>query len=197
MANRYISDTHFGHKNIIGFDNRPFFGVEDMEKDMVNNWNSVTSPGDTVHILGDFCWGTAKEWPRVLEQLNGNKVLIRGNHDLKEMPPEVRRYFQDVKDYKEITDGGYHVIMAHFPMLFYKRAYLPDYVMLCGHVHRTRENDFLEEWSRKLRESRTNDGDSYGQVINVGCMMPYINYTPRTLEEILAGHEAYTKQRFN
>ena len=57
-----------------------------MEDRMVKNWNSVVSKNDTVYILGDFCWSKDdEEWIRILDRLTGNKVLIKGNHDKKNM----------------------------------------------------------------------------------------------------------------
>ena len=182
---RYISDLHFGHFNIIAFDGRPFDTIEQMEEVMVTNWNSVVEKNDTTYILGDFCWGKESEWKRILDLLNGNKVLIRGNHDLKQMSSELRRKFADVKDYKEITDNQKHVILSHYPMLFYKSSYNSNCYMLCGHVHTTRENDFLNEWKKVLKDTKINSSDSYGNIYNVGCMMPWMKYTPRTLEEII------------
>lgn len=185
--NRYISDLHFCHTNVIRFDNRPFKNSEDMEQVLVRNWNSVTRQEDTVYILGDFCWGKEPEWKRILAELNGNKVLIRGNHDLKEMSKGLKRMFQDIKDYKEVTDSGRHVIMCHYPILLYNSSYNPDCYMLCGHVHVTRENDFLNQWREELKQSRKSASHNCGNIINVGCMMPYIGYTPRTLCEIVNG----------
>lgn len=184
---RYISDLHFGHANVIRFDGRPFKDITEMEDVLIQNWNGVTDRHDTVNILGDFCWGKEPEWKRILSLLNGNKVLIRGNHDLKEMSSGLKKMFQDVKDYKEITDEGRHVIMCHYPMLLYKASYNPDCYMLCGHVHTTRENDFLNRWRNELRRTRSERTHSCGNIINVGCMMPYMGYVPRTLDEIIAG----------
>ena len=183
--NRYISDLHFGHANILKFDNRPFRNTEEMETALIENWNSTVSAGDTTYILGDFCWVKEPDWKRIVPLLNGNKVLIRGNHDLKEMTSSLKKMFQDIKDYKEITDGGRHVIMCHYPMLLYKSSYNPDCYMLCGHVHTTRENDFLNKWRAELKNSRSLNSHSCGNIINVGCMLPYMGYTPRTLDEII------------
>lgn len=191
--NLYIADTHFGHGNILRFDNRPFSTVEEMELELVNRWAMAVEPKDTVYILGDFCWGKEDEWLRILSQLKGNKVLIRGNHDLKNMSIRLRNHFQDVKDYKEITDEGRHVILSHYPMLLYKGSYNPDRYMLCGHVHVTRENVFLEEWTDILRQSRKQNSDSCGNIINTGCMMPWMDYTPRTLDEIIERRFGGTK----
>lgn len=170
--NRYISDLHFGHANILKFDNRPFRNTEEMETALIENWNSTVSAGDTTYILGDFCRGKEPDWKRIVPLLNGNKVLIRGNHDLKEMTSSLKKMFQDIKDYKEITDGGRHVIMCHYPMLLYKSSYNPDCYMLCGHVHTTRENDFLNKWRAELKNSRSLNSHSCGNIINVGCMPP-------------------------
>ena len=60
--------------------------------------------------------------------------------------------------------------------------------MLCGHVHNTKENDWLEKWRTEIRKQRILDGGgNYGNIINVGCMMPYVDYTPRTLDELIKG----------
>ena len=198
MAFYYISDLHFGHANVIRFDHRPFSGVEEMEEILVMNWNAAVRPGDTVHILGDFCWGKSDEWIRILRRLNGNKVLILGNHDLSQYPPALRQHFADIKDYKEIEDNGRRVIMSHYPIMFYKHSNNRKYYMLCGHVHNTAENDFLEKWIAELRKE-PGPGDIHavnvGQIINVGCMMPWMHYTPRTLDEIIRGRDSYLEKK--
>ena len=187
--NYYIADCHFGHSAVLRFDHRPFGSVEEMEEVMVMNWNATVNPKDTVYILGDFCLGKADEWRRILRRLKGSKVLILGNHDLSQYPPELRKEFADIKDYKEIVDNGYgsegrKVILSHYPMPFFKHANNHKYFMLHGHVHNTTENAILERWIAELRQ-RPEDGASIGQVINVGCMMPWMQYTPRTLDEII------------
>lgn len=183
---RYIADLHFRHKNAIAFDNRPFSSIEEMEERLIENWNRVVQKGDTTYIVGDFCWGKEPAWLEIVPRLNGNKVLILGNHDLKGMSGKLKKYFADIKPYKEITDNKRHVILCHYPILFYKSSWNADNYMICGHVHTTRENALLEEWRQTLRESCVDPGDSRGQIYNVGCMMPYMDYTPRTLDEILA-----------
>ena len=190
LNNFYISDLHFGHYNIIRFDNRPFMSVEEMNKTLIENWNSVVNKEDTVYILGDFCWLTEDEWIKILKQLNGNKVLIKGNHDLKNMSQTLRKMFQDVKDYKEVKDDGKRVLLSHYPMPFYRGAYNPDIIHLYGHIHTTIENDFMEHLRDYINENDNRDNVKHKcQFYNVGCMMPYMDYTPRTLKEIIAAHE--------
>ena len=182
----YISDLHLGHANIIRFDGRPYETVDEMDADIIRRWNSVVQTDDTVYILGDFCWGKEEDWIRYLRQMKGRKVLIRGNHDLRTMSVRLRNMFQDVKDYLEIKDGDKNVIMCHYPIPFYKRSYFERTFMLFGHVHNTREDGFLTQWRRLLQETRCCAGDARGQFYNVGCMMPYMDYTPRTLDEIMS-----------
>ena len=76
----FISDLHFNHANIINLANRPFKDVLEMNKTLIENWNSIISKNDTVFILGDFCFGQASVWQKVITQLAGDKVLILGNH---------------------------------------------------------------------------------------------------------------------
>ena len=65
--------------------------------------------------------------------------------------------------------------------------------MLHGHTHVTREQDFVEKWTKELRDSKQTNSDSCGNIINVGCMMPWVKYTPRTLDEIIEGSKTDAK----
>lgn len=185
MANFYIADTHFGHENVLKYDKRSFAGLGEMEVVLIENWNRAVTDTDAVYILGDFIWGKGQsKWLKLTERLRGRKVLIRGNHDLEreQMSTELLARFEAVADYLEIADKGRHVTLCHYPIAFYHGSYQANCYMLCGHVHRTRENDYLEELRRRMR------GDpqaGQGNIYNVGCMMPYMNYTPRTLDEIV------------
>ena len=76
----YISDLHFSHKNILSFDNRPFFTISEMNEVIINNWNSVVSSNDEVYILGDMFWNN-NDINDILPMLKGRLYLIKGNHD--------------------------------------------------------------------------------------------------------------------
>ena len=54
--NFYISDLHIGHPGVIEFDNRPFADLNEMQKTIIDNWNSRVQKNDTVYIVGDFIW---------------------------------------------------------------------------------------------------------------------------------------------
>ena len=188
MANYYIADLHLGHANVIHLDNRPFGTIEGMEREIIYRWNNRITPQDTVYIVGDFCWNSSNYWIPILQQLSGRKVLIRGNHDPERIDGKLRKLFGDVKDYKEIIDDGRRVCLCHYPIMSYNHSHSPNSYMLCGHVHNTKENDWLEKWRTEIRKQRVADSaGNYGNIINVGCMMPYMDYTPRTLDELIEG----------
>lgn len=187
----YISDTHFNHSNIINFDGRPFANANEMNERLIENWNNAVKKSDQVYILGDFCWSRDENvWINILKQLNGQKFLIRGNHDPRRVPGKLAKCFAQVCDYKEIKDCGRTVVMSHYPMLFYKHDYRPDTIMLYGHVHTAKENQLVQECLNLIREKDENFWGNapvnLAQAYNVGCMMPWMNYTPQTLDQIIS-----------
>lgn len=153
--NYYIADMHFGHKNVLSFDNRPFANTEMMDEYMIQSWNSI----------------------KIIQQLNGHKHLIRGNHD--QVQGRLRFHWESIDDYLEIDDNNILVIMCHYPILFYKNQHYGS-IMLYGHVHNTCEWQLIEKWKHEQW-----DVGIPSQLINVGCMMDYMQYTPRTLQELL------------
>ena len=77
----YIADMHFGHTNVIRFDNRPFADTEQMDEVLIQNWNERVTADDTVYVLGDAFWKNEENSIRIMQQLQGHKHLIQGNHD--------------------------------------------------------------------------------------------------------------------
>lgn len=177
----YIADMHFGHENVIGFDARPFKNVDEMNNVLISNWNSKITADDFVYVLGDALWGKEEESIKILEQLNGHKHLIQGNHD--KVHGRLRKYWDSIEQYAETEDGGYAVVLSHYPLMFYKNQRFGS-IMLHGHVHKQYGN-LIEQWKQEQIVLGIPS-----QIINVGCMMPYMNYTPRTLAEILLEYSA-------
>lgn len=182
--NFYISDLHFGHKNIIRYDNRPFKTVEEMDNTLIKNWNDVVSNKDFVYILGDISWYDEDKTVEIFKQLNGVKVLIKGNHDYIKRNSKISTYFTSIQDYAELyIDKKNKVIMSHYPMLFWDGQFR-DSVHLYGHVHNSHQWNMIESWLKEARQLQNIPMRMY----NVGCMMPWIDYTPRTLDEIIEGY---------
>ena len=82
MANIWFtSDLHFGHDREFIWKARGFESVEEMNKAIVERFNSKVQPEDTVYILGDIMLGDNAVGEYYLSQLNGEKIIILGNHD--------------------------------------------------------------------------------------------------------------------
>lgn len=184
MAGRkfYIADWHYGHANAIGFDNRPFKSVEEMNEALVERWNNAVEPGDIVYVLGDMFWRSTGG-AEVLGRLNGQKILIKGNHD-RCNEREFAKSFEKITDYLEVVDGENHVILCHYPIPCFKNHFY-GYIHLYGHVHSSFEWNMMCHQKFLMEELYERQCRMY----NVGVMMSYMDYTPRTLEEILAANE--------
>lgn len=176
----YISDIHIGHESIMEFDKRPFASLEEMKQTVISNWNAVVKPKDDVYIIGDFFWRN-EEATEVLPKLKGKKYLILGNHD--KINSEMKQHYQWIKEYAEIKDHSRHVVLCHYPIAHWHNADY-GYIHLYGHIHMLgRDNKPFTEYRASMKKR---EGISY-ECYNVGAMLPYMNYTPRSLDEIIKG----------
>lgn len=178
----YISDLHIGHKNILKFDGRPFWDLDDQNAEIIKRWNLAITNKDEVYILGDFAWKNDMGL-EVIKQLKGVKYLISGNHD--KLNNALRNEFAWVENYAEIKDNGRDVILCHYPIAHWRNA---DYgtIHLYGHIHGEsgRDNRPFNEYRKAMMQR----GFPY-KCYNVGCMLPYMDYTPRTLDYIIEHEE--------
>ena len=65
----YIADMHFGHTNVLRFDNRPFSDTAQMDDTLIQNWNERVATDDTVYVLGDAFWKNEENSIRIIQQL--------------------------------------------------------------------------------------------------------------------------------
>ena len=128
------SDTHFSHKNIIQYCNRPFENIDQMNETLIKNWNDAIAPHDIVIFCGDFCFARTAEAGSVTErfanQLNGLKLIVKGNHDFKKF-----RYTQHGfrAEFYQLFDFG-RFLFCHRPDNLYEWHNDYDFVFF-GHVH--------------------------------------------------------------
>lgn len=195
--NYFISDLHLFCKSQTkqgqNYDNRPFETVEEMHDYILNHWNTRVTNADTVYILGDIALrGGNGPLIGLVAQLKGKKVLIRGNHD------DIKDYryallFDEILDYKELTENvngkAQKICMMHYPILMWNGQHRGT-ILLYGHTHNSIEDTFFQDCIRRMNLSEElslrRHGGEHIRAINVGACMPYMNYTPRTLKEILA-----------
>lgn len=135
MANTWIiSDTHFGHQNICKFVNedgsplRPWDNADEMDEVLVNNWNSVVKPADTVYHLGDVVMNR-KALP-IMTRLNGKKKLVLGNHDIFDVYDDYAKYFYRVHGSVKLDN----LLLTHIPVHIDS---VPHWALanVHGHIH--------------------------------------------------------------
>jgi calcineurin-like phosphoesterase family protein len=131
-----VSDTHFGHAGVCKFTEsdgvtkiRPWTDPNEMDEEMIRRWNDRVRPNDKVYHLGDVVIN--RKSLKTLHRLNGDKVLIRGNHDI--FPDaEYREYFRELRAY-HVMNG---LILSHIPV---HEASLGRFgCNIHGHLHASR-----------------------------------------------------------
>jgi len=131
------SDTHFGHAGVCRFTHpddpevklRPWDNADEMDEEMIRRWNDRVRPNDKVYHLGDVVIN--RKALKTLARLNGDKVLIRGNHDIFR-DDEYREYFRELRAY-HVMNG---MILSHIPV---HEASLGRFgTNIHGHLHATR-----------------------------------------------------------
>ena len=161
----FISDTHFNHKNIIKYCNRPYKSVEEMNKVLIENWNRVVKDDDVIYHLGDFALYDEEE---LFKRLNGNIILIRGNHDRKSASYYEKIGFKVLKN-APIKLDEYKLILSHKPISDNK---IPEgYINIHGHIHDKNINDGYPK-------------EEYSLSKHFNVSVEVINYKPISIEEI-------------
>ena len=133
------SDSHFHHFNIIGSCNRPFKDENEMNEILIDNWNSVVDDDCVVFHLGDFAWGGFNKWKEIRDRLNGHIILIKGNHDDKNLTSTGEKELFDYTTYQmKVKIEGRQVYLNHYPFLCYAGVYRDQKDQawaLHGHIH--------------------------------------------------------------
>lgn len=191
--NYYIADTHFGHENSIKYDEREgggkFSSIKERDELIINNINKIVTPQDNLYFLGDISWYKPQETAELLKQIKcKNLFATRGNHDRILKDGRIKKIFQGIYDIKQIEDGDKQVVLSHFPIMMYQGQHR-GVIALYGHVHNSLEETDYQEFLKELdNRIKVRDGDRYNplRAYNVGAMLPYMDYTPRTLKEIIS-----------
>lgn len=157
------SDQHFHHYNIIKYANRPFelsdVGISECINTIVNNYNSVVSEDDLVIHLGDLSHGrnqTKTTLSYILNNLNGRKILIKGNHDKYEDEYYLQYFERVAQKFIQMKN----IFLCHYPC--FKTKYTseleleliqkvkeinPD-LIIHGHCHNKNPEEYTDEFKR-------------------------------------------------
>lgn len=165
-----ISDSHFGHANILTFARedgsllRPGFAdVDAMNEHMVERWNSVVRPQDHVYHVGDFA--IPRQAIVFATRLNGHKRLVRGNHDIHKTKLYIDAGFTEIHGVRVLD----RFVLSHVPL--HPLSLRRDWINIHGHHHNNYgDTPFNPEYGKRY--------------FNVSAEI--VNYTPITLEEVKA-----------
>ena len=133
----FTSDHHFGHARIILLDERPFKTIQEHDEYLIQKWNETVKPEDTVYHLGDYAFGPLDQQIRIKGRLNGNIILIRGNHDGSQTRME-KIFSTVIKREMAIDFHGRKVLLRHRPYHFPVEEDTSDQHdwLIHGHTHK-------------------------------------------------------------
>lgn len=125
----FTADLHFDHDEILKLCNRPYKRIEDMNQDLINEWNTYVAPADVVVVVGDYAWphSQAIVKDKFTSNLVGNKIFIKGDHD-RWMPNSEKRHI-----YRRLIDNQY-IVCCHWSFRTWSRSVHGSW-NLHGHSH--------------------------------------------------------------
>lgn len=141
------SDTHFRHKNILKYSNRPFENINEMDEYMISAWNDKVSSNDIVFHLGDFAFSGSNNIVNLLSKLSGTIYFIYGNHDRVMRSSTVLEYIKKTGKIRFAADT-------------FEFKYKGDYIFMSHYAHRV--------WNRSHRGSIHFYGHSHGSIASLG-----------------------------
>lgn len=136
MRNIWItSDTHYSHRNIIRYCNRPFNTIEEHDEELIRRFNSRVGYDDIVYHLGDFCLGDSRASTNIYRRLNGReKILIKGNHDKLRNYRDIFTAIQDVLLLKLSKSASDWIWLSHYAHARWPHAH-HGALHVFGHSH--------------------------------------------------------------
>jgi calcineurin-like phosphoesterase family protein len=178
------SDTHFGHAGVCHFTRndgvtklRPWTDPDEMDEEMVKRWNETVRPNDKVYHLGDVVIN--RKALKIMSRLNGDKVLIRGNHDIFR-DEEYREHFRELRAY-HVMNG---MILSHIPI--HEESLGRFGTNIHGHLHANRVMKTVET----LHEFTARGSRQYVDVRYHCVCVEQTDYTPILFEDVIKRIEA-------
>jgi len=180
-----VSDTHFGHTGVCRFTRndgvtklRPWTDPDEMDEALIKAWNERVRPTDKVYHLGDVVIN--RKALKTLSRLNGDKVLIRGNHDIFR-DDEYREYFRELRAY-HVMNG---MILSHIPV---HEASLGRFgVNIHGHLH---SNRVMRARGIDARTGETLYSDEFDPRYHCVCVEQTPDFAPILFEDVIKRIEA-------
>lgn len=149
MANRYISDLHLGHNNMLRREDKElnkrkqFRDIAEMNEYIITQWNAHVNEEDHVYIVGDLSFRAKEDvGAKFLSRMKGHKHLVIGNHDAEWMKKiDLNQYFESVSHMEVIKDGGKTITICHYPLFEWSQSRYAkcsldgNSWLIHGHIH--------------------------------------------------------------
>lgn len=173
MTEFFTGCTHFSHKNILDFEDRPFNTVPEMDAAMIEVWNNQVTNNDIVWHIGDFCLGNYDRTVEVLSQLNGQIRLIKGNHDYSKTWDKIMKRNDSLIDEfysigHKIKHKKNEIWLTHYP---FEIGLRPRKFSIHSHIH-SEESSYLNQ-------------------INVGVDSPHFKHLNKPFGSLITLEEIY------
>lgn len=134
----FWSDTHFNHNNIIKYSNRPFIDLEEMNNQMINYHNELVQPNDIVIWCGDIGFGKETEINNIINQCNGYKILVVGNHDMTRSGNLYKLKFDEIHPCLVLQENDISLWITHYPL----DSVPKNTINIHGHTHTINLNEY-------------------------------------------------------
>ena len=140
-----VSDTHFGHSEIIKYQRSNYKNVTDMNEQIIEQWNSKIAPNDIVIHLGDVATLMSQDKLKVIiSMLNGEKILIPGNHERPNLTLD-RHYYNQV-GFTNVEQDIPHMVIGKLVLSHEPVDFIPDgYFNIHGHVHQGPSRELFDK----------------------------------------------------
>ncbi|MHA1402035.1 MAG: hypothetical protein ACTSQE_16930 [Candidatus Heimdallarchaeaceae archaeon] len=160
----FTADEHYYHTNIIKYCNRPFSSVEEMNEVLIQNHNRVVKNGDIVVHAGDFSFANRDKTEKIIKQLNGAHIFLKGDHDkwLSSLAPQI---------WQKKIDNHY-IVVCHYCLRVWPKSHYGSY-MLYGHCLDTK-TEILTENGWKTRDTI----DLKDKILTLNTKSKKLEYNP-------------------
>ncbi|MDO4554150.1 MAG: metallophosphoesterase family protein [Lachnospiraceae bacterium] len=182
---KYTSDLHLGHKNIIKMSRTGFTSIEEMDDYIIKQWNEHVDADDDVWICGDFSYRAELGADHYLKQMKGRKHLIIGNHDTMWMQNcKLEKYFESVSHMEILKRDKKTFTLCHYPLMewtgsrYAKHSLEGSTWLIHGHIHASRTNDAYKYILDKLPCA-------------LNCTVDVNDYRPVSFEELLKNNDRF------
>jgi len=127
----FTADLHLNHLAILGYCNRPFSSIGEMNEELILRWNECVGSEDTIYHVGDFCFGDPKKY---LSRLNGRVFLLNGSHDRSSRDYVLKDRIIEIQPLNDEYGNPRTIVLSHYALRSWPKSHYASW-HLYGHHH--------------------------------------------------------------